>query len=87
LNETYFATGAMKEIKVWKLFECIHVIPNAHTNSILSLKMFKIFNPSERKTEEVLASGGKDKQLKLWNITNIMQGVNPSEAISGAVVS
>jgi len=51
----------MKEIKVWKLFECVHIIPNAHTNSILSLKMFRIFNPNDRKHEDMLVSGGKDK--------------------------
>jgi hypothetical protein len=58
----------MKEIKIWKLFECVHVIANAHANSILSLRMFSLYNPTERKNEEILASGGKDKQLKLWNI-------------------
>jgi WD40 repeat protein len=39
-----FATGAMKDIKVWKLFECIHIIPNAHSNAVISLKTFRIMN-------------------------------------------
>ena len=52
------------------------MIPNAHSNSILSLKMFKMFNPNERRSEEILASGGKDKQLKLWNITHLISGIN-----------
>jgi WD40 repeat protein len=62
----------MKEIKIWKLFECVHLIPTAHSNSILSLKMFSLYNPSERKNEEILASGGKDKYLKLWNVGNLL---------------
>jgi WD40 repeat protein len=31
-----------------------------------------MYNPQDRRTEEVLASGGKDKQLKLWNINNLL---------------
>ena len=30
LNDTYFATGAMKEIKIWRLFECVQVLATAH---------------------------------------------------------
>ena len=49
----------MKEVKIWKFYECVYVISNAHSNSILSMKMFKIMN---RNTHEyVLATGSKDK--------------------------
>jgi hypothetical protein len=30
LSDTYFATGAMKEIKIWRLFECVQVLATAH---------------------------------------------------------
>ena len=71
ISDKYFATGAMKEIKIWKFYECVHIVPNAHQNSVLSLKLFNILNPSDRKREVLLASGGKDKQLRLWSIASL----------------
>ena len=44
INDQYFATGASKEVKIWKFYECVHVIPNAHSNAILSLKVMKFQN-------------------------------------------
>ena len=71
--DKYFATGSTKEIKIWKFYECVHIIPNAHQNSILSLKLFSIMNYHDRRNELFLASGGKDKQLKLWGMDSLLE--------------
>ncbi|TNV82776.1 hypothetical protein FGO68_gene14731 [Halteria grandinella] len=71
INDKYFATGGMKEVKIWKFYECIHVIANAHQNSVLSMKVFKIMNHIEKAYEQVLATGSKDKQLKLWSLATL----------------
>lgn len=60
-----FATGALKEIKLWKCFECVHVIATAHSNAIITLKMMRFGDGGV-----LLASGSKDKQMKLWG--NVM---------------
>ena len=72
IQDKFFATGAMKEIKIWKFFECLTVIQNAHSNSVLCIKAFKIFNSSDRNLELILASGSKDKNLKFWGISSIL---------------
>jgi WD40 repeat protein len=74
-----YATGAIKDIKVWRLFDCVHVIPNAHTNAILSLKTFRVMNQLERKFEQVLVSGSKDKQLKIWSLTSVFSSEASSD--------
>lgn len=72
VNDKYFATGAMKEVKIWKFYECVHVIQTAHQNSVLSLKVFKIMNHLDKSYEQVLATGSKDKQLKLWSLASLV---------------
>jgi hypothetical protein len=71
VSNKLFATGAMKEVKVWKFYECVHVIPQAHQNAVLCLKVLKIMNSAERKFEMMLASASKDKQLKLWSLASL----------------
>ena len=63
----------MKEIKIWKFYECLTVIQNAHANAVLCIKTFKLMNVNERILELVLASGSKDKHLKMWNISQVIE--------------
>eukprot|EP00347_Sterkiella_histriomuscorum_P004373 403360704 len=80
VSDELFATGATKEVKIWKFYECVHIIPNAHSNQILSIKSFMIMNSQSRVLEPFLVTGSKDKQLKLWNLNQILsESINQSE--------
>ncbi|CDW71136.1 traf-type zinc finger family protein [Stylonychia lemnae] len=76
VNDQLFATGATKEVKIWKFYECVQVIPTAHSTAILSIKAFKIMNHSTRQLELMLATGSKDKHLKLWSLQQLLQENN-----------
>jgi WD40 repeat protein len=73
IDDQYFATGAAKEVKVWKFYECVQVIPNAHQNTILSMKTLRVMNHQERALEFMLATGSKDKHVRLWSLKQFLQ--------------
>ena len=63
IDDTFFATAASKEFKVWRCYECLVNVPNAHMNTILCMKVLERFNSCAN----MIATGSKDKQMKFWN--------------------